>query len=89
MPKKATRYTDTNPDRHKSKEERVAYAFKVLSNYGNVFISENIRKLWDENNLAAYLSAGMKHRVTIRKCHYMKNGCVAEINMKTPYKPEE
>lgn len=45
MPKKATRYTDTNPDRYKSKEERVAYAFKVLNNYGNVFISENTRKL--------------------------------------------
>ena len=73
MPKKATRYTDANTDRHKSREERVAYAFKILNNYGNVFISENIRKLWDKNDLATYLSAGMKHRVTIRKCHYMRS----------------
>lgn len=89
MPKKATRYTDTNPDRYRSKEERVDYAFKVLNRYDNVFISENIRKLWDEDDLAAYLSARIKHRVTIRNCHYMDDGCVAEVDRKVEYKSEE
>lgn len=84
MPKKATKYTNTSPDRHKSKEECVEYAFKILNKYGNVFISENIKRMWNRDDLAAYLSAEMKCSVIIRNCHYMKNGCVAEINTKKP-----
>lgn len=62
-----------------SKESRTDYVLRMLDNYGNAFISEQLKELWDGYDLASYLSEKFKKPVHIRPCSYIKNGCVAEV----------
>lgn len=89
MPKKTTNYDDKFvATKHQSKEERVAYATKVLNKYGNAFISENIKQLWKDDDLGSYLSSATGRPVKIRECREMEDGCVAEIDYKAERKAQ-
>ena len=89
MPKKTTNYDDEfATKKHQSKEERVAYATKVLNEYGNAFISEDIKRLWRNDDLGSYLSSTTGRPVKIRKCRQMEDGCVAEIDYKAERKSQ-
>lgn len=89
MPKKTTNYDDEFvATKHQSKEERVAYATKVLNKYGNAFISENIKQLWKDDDLGSYLSSATGRPVKIRECREMEDGCVAEIDYKAERKAQ-
>ena len=89
MPKKTTNYDDEfATKKHQSKKERVAYATKVLNEYGNAFISEDIKQLWRNDDLGSYLSSTTGRPVKIRKCRQMEDGCVAEIDYKAERKSQ-
>ena len=89
MANKTTNYDDEfATKKHQSKEERVVYATKVLNKYGNAFISEDIKRLWRNDDLGSYLSSTTGRPVKIRKCRQMENGCVAEIDYKAERKTQ-
>ena len=89
MPKKTTNYDDEFvTTKHQSKEERVAYATKVLNKYGNAFISEDIKRLWKNDDLGSYLSSATGRPVKIHECRKMEDGCVAEIDYKAERKAQ-
>ena len=89
MPQKTTNYDDEFvTTKHQSKEERVAYATKVLNKYGNAFISEDIKRLWKNDDLGSYLSSATGRPVKIRECREMEDGCVAEIDYKAERKAQ-
>lgn len=62
-----------------SKEKHVAYVPGVLNHYGNCFISQRTRNIWEGYDLEKYLSDLTGGTVTIRECNYMEDGCVAEM----------
>lgn len=64
----------------RSKEDMLQYAIQALEKYGNAFISKNTQRLWENQDIAEYLSVQICMPIKIRKCNYMATGCVAEIN---------
>ena len=63
-----------------SRETNIAYATQCINRYGNVYISENTFNQWEQHELEEYLSTLTERPISIRKCHIMDSGVVAEIN---------